>query len=110
MRAFPAMPMTVVGWILWVYHLEGGSGNAIDSSPLRNNLPGINSPTLVQTGIAGVAYKTNDTDLDGFLSESVNGSIKAKEGTYSLGYSPLMGIILELWSLKYNSEVNTYLH
>ena len=50
-----------------VYHLEGGSGNAIDSSPIKNDLPGINTPTLVQSGIAGVAYKTNDTDFDGFL-------------------------------------------
>ena len=62
-----------------VYHLEGSYGNAIDSSPLRNNLPGINTPTLVQSGVAGVAYKTNDTDFDGFLSESVNGSIQSKE-------------------------------
>ena len=29
-----------------VYHLEGGSGNAVDSSPLNNDLPGVTPPPL----------------------------------------------------------------
>ena len=50
-----------------VYHLEGGSGNAVDSSPLGNDLPGVNSPTLVPTGLAGASYSTVATDINGFL-------------------------------------------
>ena len=46
-----------------VYHLEGGSGNAVDSSPLNNDLPGVNSPTLVASGMAGASYSTLDLSL-----------------------------------------------
>jgi len=39
-----------------VYHLEGGSGNAVDSSPANNVLTALNSPTLLSDGFSGKSY------------------------------------------------------
>ncbi|MDA7823847.1 DUF2341 domain-containing protein, partial [Opitutales bacterium] len=36
-----------------VYHLEGTTGSAVDSSPMSNNLPGVNAPVLEASGLSG---------------------------------------------------------
>ena len=66
-----------------VYHLEGGSGNAIDSSPLKNDLPGINSPILVPTGVTGSSYSSTTTADNGFLG-NISSNVIGNEGTYSM--------------------------
>ena len=49
-----------------VYHLEGSTGIAVDSSPLSNNLPGVNAPVLESNGLAGAAYSSTAATLNGF--------------------------------------------
>ena len=51
--------------------------------PLNNDLPGVNSPTLVPTGLAGASYSTVATDINGFLGV-LSGYIDAKVGTYTI--------------------------
>ena len=67
-----------------VYHLEQSSGAAQDSSPHNNHLTALNSPVLQTLGMAGNAYSTTDSANNGFLSNSLSGTIRAKEGTYTL--------------------------
>ena len=67
-----------------VYHLEHTSGSAKDSSPLNNDLTALNSPVLESSGMAGTAYSTTNSDLNGFVSNALSGTIPAKEGTYTV--------------------------
>ena len=62
-----------------VYHLEGGSGNAVDSSPANNVLTALNSPTLLSDGFSGKSYTISGDK--GFKGSIANGP-SAKEGTY----------------------------
>ena len=62
-----------------VYHLEGGSGNAVDSSPANNVLTALNSPTLLSDGLSGESYTISGGM--GFKGSITNGP-SAKEGTY----------------------------
>jgi hypothetical protein len=66
-----------------VYHLEQTSGPAQDSSPLNNHLTALNTPVLESSGLAGTAYSTTDSANNGFLSNSLSGTNRAKEGTYT---------------------------
>ena len=67
-----------------VYHLEQSSGPAQDSSPSSNDLTALNTPVLESSGLAGTAYSTTDSANNGFLSNSLSGTNRAKEGTYSV--------------------------
>jgi 3D (Asp-Asp-Asp) domain-containing protein len=67
-----------------VYHLEQTSGPAQDSSPLNNHLTALNTPVLESSGLAGTAYSTTDSANNGFLSNSLSGTNRAKEGTYTV--------------------------
>ena len=67
-----------------VYHLEQATGPASDSSPSGNHLSAINAPVLNSSGLAGTAYSTTASAENGFLANALNGSIKAKEGTYTI--------------------------
>ena len=66
-----------------VYHLEGGTGTAKDSSSLGNDLPGVNSPILVSNGLSGTSYSTTSAANNGFLG-TIAANTKAKEGTYTI--------------------------
>jgi hypothetical protein len=67
-----------------VYHLEHTSGSAKDSGPLNNDLTALNTPVLESSGLAGTAYSTTDSANNGFLSNSLSGTNRAKEGTYTV--------------------------
>ena len=67
-----------------VYHLEQSTGPATDSSPSGNDLSAINAPVLNSSGLTGTAYSTTASAENGFLSNALNGSIKAKDGTYTI--------------------------
>ncbi|NDH00332.1 MAG: DUF2341 domain-containing protein, partial [Opitutae bacterium] len=62
-----------------VYHLEGASGSAVDSSPANNVLTALNSPTLLSDGFSGKSYTISGDK--GFMGSISNGP-SAKEGTY----------------------------
>jgi hypothetical protein len=94
-----------------VYHLEGSSGNAEDSSPMSNDLPGVNTPVLENLGLAGAAYSTTTSAANGFLSNSLNGTIQAKEGTYSIwAKTPSSATSWKDWfGLEYNNNTTNSL-
>ncbi|MDA9110479.1 DUF2341 domain-containing protein, partial [bacterium] len=66
-----------------VYHLEGTAGTASDSSPLSNDLPGVNAPVLVSSGLSGASYSSTSAANNGFLG-SISSNTKGKEGTYTI--------------------------
>ena len=66
-----------------VYHLEGTAGSATDSSPLGNDLPGVNAPVLQTSGLSGTAYSSTSAANNGFVGV-LSSSTLAKEGTYSI--------------------------
>ena len=94
-----------------VYHLEGTTGSAVDSSPLANNLPGVNAPVLESNGLAGAAYSSTNSVNNGFMSSAISSGIKPQEGTYSFwgkipdGDAPWT----DFWGLEYNSDSGTKL-
>ena len=67
-----------------VYHLEGTASSAEDSSPLGNDLPGVNGPVLLANGMSGAAFSRTSGVDNGFKSSAVSGNVQAKEGTYSI--------------------------
>ena len=66
-----------------VYHLEGTAGTATDSSPLSNDLPGVNAPVLVASGLSGASYSSTSAANNGFLG-SISSQHQGKEGTYTI--------------------------
>ena len=66
-----------------VYHLEGTAGTATDSSPLSNDLPGVNAPVLVASGLSGASYSSTSAANNGFLG-TISSNTKGKEATYTI--------------------------
>ncbi|NCZ64597.1 MAG: DUF2341 domain-containing protein, partial [Cellvibrionales bacterium] len=66
-----------------VYHLEGTEGTATDSSPLGNDLPGVNGPVLQSSGLSGTAYSSTSAANNGFVGVLSSNTL-AKEGTYTI--------------------------
>ena len=66
-----------------VYHLEGTAGTATDSSPLSNDLPGVNAPVMVASGLSGASYSSTSAANNGFLG-SISSHTRGKEGTYTI--------------------------
>ena len=66
-----------------VYHLEGSTGSAKDSSAWGHDLPGVNSPTVVSSGMSGTSYSTTASANNGFIG-TLSSSVKSKEGTYTI--------------------------
>ena len=91
-----------------VYHLEGGTGNAVDSSPFGNDLPGVNSPVVVASGMSGRSFSVTQAANNGFLSNSLTGNIKAKEGTYIAWIqnnpSATSDANKDFWGIGYNND------
>ena len=94
-----------------VYHLEGTTGSAVDSSPLSNNLPGVNAPVLEASGLSGTAYSSTSAANNGFISSALSGNIKAKNGTYSLwiNHSPNVAN-KHFFGMEYNNDASNYLY
>ena len=94
-----------------VYHLEGTTGSAVDSSPLSNNLPGVNAPVLESNGLAGAAYSSTNSVNNGFMSSAISSGIKPQEGTYSFWGKIPDGDAAwtDFWGLEYNSDSGTKL-
>jgi hypothetical protein len=66
-----------------VYHLDDSSSPGKDSSSYNNHLTATNSPLSVSNGMAGTAYKTDNTS-NGFITSNLSGGIRGKEGTYNI--------------------------
>ncbi|MEL0098090.1 MAG: DUF2341 domain-containing protein, partial [Opitutae bacterium] len=66
-----------------VYHLEQTTGAAKDSSAFGNDLPSVNSPTLVSSGFSGSSYSITSSAANGFMG-AISGYPKARDGTYSI--------------------------
>ena len=94
-----------------VYHLEGTTGSAVDSSPMSNNLPGVNAPVLEASGLSGTAYSSTSAANNGFISSALSGNIKAKNGTYSLwiNHSPNVAN-KHFFGMEYNNDASNYLY
>ena len=91
-----------------VYHLEENTGNAVDSSPYGNDLPGVNSPVVVASGMSGKSFSVTQAANNGFLSNSITGNIKAKEGTYIAWIqnnpSATADVNKDFWGIGYNND------
>ena len=92
-----------------VYHLEGSTGSAKDSSAWGHDLPGVNSPTTVSSGMSGTSYSTTASANNGFIG-TLSSSVKSKEGTYTIWANTPNNPTdwKDFFGLEYNDDAGHY--
>ena len=90
-----------------VYHLEGTAGSATDSSPLGNDLPGVNAPVLQTSGLSGTAYSSTSAANNGFVGVLSSNTL-AKEGTYTIWANTATNPTdwKDFFAVEYNDDSN----